>query len=191
MDLLPEGHGFLLVEFGSDDPDTCRERAQQLVARMKKLSKPPASRIYTPEESKHIWQIREAGPRAAAFAPGAPAEWEGWDDAAVAPEKLGAYLRDIRKLMDEYGYRGAFYGHFGHGCIHMRVSFDLQSETGIRNYREFVESRGRSGGQLRRIALRRTRRRPVARRAAAQDVRSRADGRVPRIQVSSGIRRTR
>ena len=138
MDLLPEGHGFLLVEFGSDDPDTCRERAQQLVARMHQLPKPPGARIYTPEESKHIWQIREAGPRAAAFAPGAPAEWEGWDDAAVAPEKLGAYLRDIRKLMDEYGYRGAFYGHFGHGCIHMRVSFDLESENGIRKYSQFV-----------------------------------------------------
>src|SRR6266851_4466383 len=138
MDLLPEGHGYLLVEFGSDDPDTCRQRAEQLVGRMQKLSQPPGSRIYTPEESKHIWQIREAGPRAAAFAPGAPAEWEGWDDAAVAPEKLGAYLRDIRKLMDEYGYRGAFYGHFGHGCIHMRVSFDLESQAGIRNYSQFV-----------------------------------------------------
>jgi len=57
----------------------------------------------------------------------------------VAPEKLGAYLREIRKLMDEYGYHGAFYGHFGHGCIHMRVSFDLQSEGGIRKYAEFVE----------------------------------------------------
>src|SRR6202035_2507907 len=60
-------------------------------------------------------------------------------DAAVAPEKLGGYLRDIRKLLDEYGYTTAFYGHYGHGCIHMRVSFDLESENGIRNYGEFVE----------------------------------------------------
>jgi FAD/FMN-containing dehydrogenase/Fe-S oxidoreductase len=138
MDLLPEGHGFLLVEFGFDDADTCRQLAEQLVARMRRLPKAPGARIYTQEESRHIWQIREAGPRAAAFAPGAPAEWEGWDDAAVAPEKLGAYLRDIRKLMDEYNYRGAFYGHFGHGCIHMRVSFDLESENGVRSYSEFV-----------------------------------------------------
>jgi len=86
-----------------------------------------------------MWQSREAGPRAAAFAPGAPAEWEGWDDAAVAPEKLGGYLRDIRKLMNEYQYRGAFYGHFGHGCVHMRVTFDLESEAGIRQYGEFIE----------------------------------------------------
>jgi FAD/FMN-containing dehydrogenase/Fe-S oxidoreductase len=139
IDLLPEGGGFLLVEFGSDDPAEPDRRAQQLVERLKKVARPPSARIYTKKEARAVWQIREAGPRAAAFAPGAPAEWEGWDDAAVPPEKLGAYLRDIRKLMNEFSYRGAFYGHFGHGCIHMRVSFDLESENGIRKYGEFVE----------------------------------------------------
>jgi FAD/FMN-containing dehydrogenase/Fe-S oxidoreductase len=138
MDLLPDGRGFLLVEFGAEDAEECRQRAEQLVAAMRKLPKAPGARIYNAAESKFIWQIREAGPRASAFAPGVPAEWEGWDDAAVPPEKLGGYLRDIRKLLDEYSYRGSFYGHFGHGCIHMRVSFDLESETGVRNYGEFV-----------------------------------------------------
>jgi len=75
---------------------------------------------------------------AAAFAPGAPAEWEGWDDAAVAPEKLGGYLRDIRKLMNEYGYRGAFYGHFGHWLRPHACQLDLESENGIRKYSEFI-----------------------------------------------------
>jgi FAD/FMN-containing dehydrogenase/Fe-S oxidoreductase len=138
IELIPEGGGFLLVEFGADDPKEAQSVAQQLVERLKRVPNPPTSRVYTTAEAKAVWQIREAGPRAAAFAPGVPAEWEGWDDAAVAPEKLGGYLRDIRKLMNEYNYRGAFYGHFGHGCIHMRVSFDLESEKGIRNYGEFV-----------------------------------------------------
>ena len=77
-----------------------------------------------------MWRIRESGPRAAAAAPGAPLEWEGWDDSAVAPDKLGAYLRDLRVLLDEYHYQTAFYGHFGHGCIHMRVDFDLLHRDG-------------------------------------------------------------
>jgi FAD/FMN-containing dehydrogenase/Fe-S oxidoreductase len=139
LDLLPEGRGFLLVEFGSDDPGQAQDTAQRLIDRLKHVPDPPSSRLYSKSEARAVWQIRESGPRAAAFAPGAPHEWEGWDDAAVAPEKLGAYLRDIRKLMDEYEYRGAFYGHFGHGCVHMRVSFDLVSERGIRNYAEFIE----------------------------------------------------
>ena len=107
--------------------------------RLKQVPDAPETRLYTPAEARYVWQLRESGPRAAAFAPGAAPQWEGWDDAAVAPEKLGSYLRDIRTLMDRYGYQGAFYGHFGHGCIHMRVSFDLESEAGIRKYGEFVE----------------------------------------------------
>jgi FAD/FMN-containing dehydrogenase/ferredoxin len=139
IDLLPDGRGILLVEVGSDDPVQTEATANSLVKRLKSSDTTPVVRICTKTEALHVWHLREAGPRAAAFAPGAVAEWEGWDDAAVAPEKLGGYLRDIRKLMNEYNYRGSFYGHFGHGCIHMRVSFDLQSENGIRKYGEFID----------------------------------------------------
>ena len=139
LDLLPAGRGFLLVEFGADDPNEAQQLAVELVDHLKQVSGAPNARLYSKSEARAVWQIREAGPRAAAFAPGAPAEWEGWDDAAVAPERLGGYLRDIRKLMNEYHYRGAFYGHFGHGCVHMRVSFDLESENGIRKYAEFID----------------------------------------------------
>src|SRR5437016_4100247 len=138
LNLLPEGRGFLLAEFGADDPNEAHHLASQLIDRMQQVTDAPNARLYSRSEARAVWQIRETGPRAAAFAPGAPAEWEGWDDAAVAPEKLGGYLRDIRKLMNEYGYRGAFYGHFGHGFVHMRVSFDLESENGIRKYSEFI-----------------------------------------------------
>jgi len=95
--------------------------------------------LYTPAEARDVWYLRESGPRAAAFAQGAAPQWEGWDDAAVAPEKLGGYLRDIRQLLNEYSYTGTFYGHFGHGCIHMRVTFDFLTEKGIRDYNEFIE----------------------------------------------------
>ena len=139
MDLIPEGRGFLLVEFGADDPQQAQQSAARLAARLNQSSAPPAMRICTSDEARHVWKLRESGPRAAAYAPGAPPEWEGWDDSAVAPEKLGAYLRELRRLLDEYGYRTSFYGHYGHGCIHMRINFDLESEIGIRRYGEFVE----------------------------------------------------
>jgi FAD/FMN-containing dehydrogenase/Fe-S oxidoreductase len=139
LDLLPDGRGFLLVEFGSNDANEANQLALQLVDLLKRRTHSPNIRLYSENEARAVWQIRESGPRAAAFAPGAPLEWEGWDDSAVAPEKLGAYLRDLRKLMNEYNYAGSYYGHFGHGCIHMRVSFDLQTEKGIRNYAEFID----------------------------------------------------
>jgi len=139
LELLPEGRGILLVEFGSDEPHHDETLASELVGRLNRVSGAPTSRIYSKTEARAVWHLRESGPRAAAFAPGAPLDWEGWDDAAVAPEKLGAYLRDLRKLLNDYQYRGTFYGHFGHGCIHMRVNFDLQTDIGIRRYSEFIE----------------------------------------------------
>ena len=139
LDLLPRGGGFLLVEFGTNDAGETEQRAQRMVDALKRGASAPNMRLYSNAEARAVWHVRESGPRAAAFSPGAPMRWEGWDDAAVAPEKLGAYLRDLRNLLDEFGYQAAFYGHFGHGCIHMQVSFDLQSEPGIRKYAEFLD----------------------------------------------------
>ncbi len=139
LDLMPEGRGFLLVEFGADDPNTAGQLARRLMERLKQAPGAPSMRLYTKSEARAVWKIREAGPRAAGGGPGMPPRYEGWDDASVAPEKLGPYLRDLRRLLDEYNYQAAYYGHFGHGCIHMQISFDLQSEQGIRQYAEFID----------------------------------------------------
>ncbi len=139
LELLPEGRGLLLVEFGTDDAAESQELARRMVERVGQLPGAPTARIYSKAEARAVWQLREAGPRASAFYPGAPPQWDGWDDSAVAPEKLGRYLRDLRALMNEFGYVGAFYGHFGHGCVHMRVSFDLLSDSGIRKFLQFME----------------------------------------------------
>jgi Fe-S oxidoreductase/FAD/FMN-containing dehydrogenase len=152
LDLLPPGRGILLVEFGADDPKKAADDAARLVEYLKRSPNAPAARIYSGPESKAVWKLRESGPRAAANIPGAPPRYEGWDDAAVAPEKLGSYLRELRRLLDDYQYNATFYGHFGHGCIHMQVSFDLRSEPGVRKYGEFVSDAAdlvvRHGGSI-------------------------------------------
>ena len=139
LDLIPDGGGYLLVEFGADSASDADAAAQQLVERVKRSRFAPSVRVYTRAEAKTVWRIREGGPRAAISAPGAPPRYEGWDDSAVPPQNLGAYLRDLRALQNEYGYQAVYYGHFGHACIHMQTSFDLQSEAGIRSFGEFVE----------------------------------------------------
>ena len=152
LDLLPPGRGILLAEYGSNDPAESRATAERLVLKLSGLSGAPVTRIYSAAESKAVWKIRESGPRMASAVPGSLPRWEGWDDASVAPERLGPYLRELRSLLDEYGYQAAFYGHFGHGCIHMQVSFDFETEEGIRKYEAFI-NRGadlvvRYGGSL-------------------------------------------
>jgi len=138
LELIPQGNGILLVEFGSHDIQETEHRARQMMEALQRKSGATSMRLYTQAEAKVVWHIREAGPRGAAFTPGAPLVWEGWDDAAVAPEKLGAYLRDLRRLLDEFSYSAGYYGHYGHGCIHMQISFDLVSEPGVRKFTEFI-----------------------------------------------------
>ena len=119
-------------------PKQAADSATRLVEALRRSPGAPTTRIYTGPESKAVWKLRESGPRAAANLPGTPPRYEGWDDAAVAPERLGPYLRELRRLLDDYQYAATFYGHFGHGCIHMQVTFDLQSDAGIRKYGAFV-----------------------------------------------------
>ena len=77
---------------------------------------------------------------ATARVPDMPDTWEGWEDSAVPPERLGDYLRDLSKLYDEFGYSGsALYGHFGQGCVHTRIPFDLVTADGIGTFRRFIE----------------------------------------------------
>src|SRR6185312_7704567 len=86
---------------------------------------------------KKIWKIREAGVGASRV-PGVEDSWPSWEDAAVAPENVGKYLRDFYKLLDKYHYVCTLYGHFGDGCIHARITFNPKTAEGVRNYRGFM-----------------------------------------------------
>ena len=139
LDLLPQGVGFLLVEMGAWTAEEAQAKAEALVRDCKNWPTPPAAHICTPAEAASVWYVRESALGAVVFVPGEPNRWEGWEDAAVPPDKLGDYLRSITKLMAEYGYNSPFYGHYGQGCVHMRINFDFKSEAGLRKFREFLD----------------------------------------------------
>ena len=139
--LLPEGAGWLLVEFGAASVAEAEAQARSLMAALDRSAPRPAMRLFSdPRQAKRIWEIRESSLGATSHVPGEPPRWEGFEDSAVAPERLGVYLRDLRRLMNEFGYGGAFYGHFGHACVHTRMDYDLESAEGIRRFRQFMEA---------------------------------------------------
>jgi FAD/FMN-containing dehydrogenase/Fe-S oxidoreductase len=150
---LPEGKGWLIVEFAGDTPKEAKARATALRDRLAgQRDAPQAALVEDPREQARIWTLREAGLGATAREEGENVTWEGWEDAAVPPDRLDAYLREFRELLQKYGYRGSLYGHFGDGCVHTRISFDLLTAAGIEAYRRFIEEAAelviRHGGSL-------------------------------------------
>ena len=138
--LLPEGGGWLMIEFGASSAAEAESQARGLMQSLARSSNPSDMRLLIDrQQARRVWEVRESSLGATSHVPGEPLNWEGWEDAAVAPEKLGGYLRDLRKMFAEYGYKGSLYGHFGHGCVHTRINFDLQSKEGIAKFRKFME----------------------------------------------------
>ena len=135
--LLPSGSGFLIVELGGATQDEARQRGNELVSCARKLSEcSGVTLLEAPAERDAVWRLRESGLASGAPIPGWPRLWPGMEDCAVPPAKLGQYLRRFDALITRRGLRVPFYyGHFGEGCVHCRVTFDLTSPQGISFFR--------------------------------------------------------
>lgn len=137
--MLPEGGGWLLVEFGGSSQQEANDRARELMDNLHKEDRPPRMRLFEDaDEQQAVWDVREAGLGATARAPGQGTTYPGWEDASVPPAKVGEYLRDFRDLLHRFGYEGALYGHFGDGCVHSRINFTLESEEGVQQWTDFM-----------------------------------------------------
>ena len=145
---LPEGEGWLLVEVGApgEDVTASLERARALCADSAAID----TVVYPPgAQASALWRIRADGAGLGGRTPpdgaggGDQQAWPGFEDAAVPPENLGAYLRDFTALMEEYDIDGLLYGHFGDGCVHVRLAMPLETPEGVAHSRAFLQSAAR------------------------------------------------
>ena len=138
LKLLPDGGGWLVIEFGGQTREEADHQARQLIGAIERQPNPPSVKLYEdPREEAKLWEVRDSGLGASARVPGQPDTWEGWEDAAVPTAALGAYLRDFRALLNRYGYRCTLYGHFGQGVVHTRIDFGLKTSDGLEAYEHF------------------------------------------------------
>ncbi|MCF3125406.1 FAD-binding oxidoreductase [Streptomyces arenae] len=133
---LPEGGAWLFVETGGDSPAEARGRAESIV---RAADVTDALVVDDPAGQRALWRIREDASGTATRMPDGSEAWPGWEDCAVPPARLGDYLKDFRALLSDHGLRGTPYGHFGDGCIHVRIDFDLLSREGVARFRRFSE----------------------------------------------------
>ncbi|MBX6393715.1 MAG: FAD-binding oxidoreductase, partial [Burkholderiales bacterium] len=139
--LLPAGQAWLMVEFGADSREAAAERARAAMAELAAEGfEASMVLLEDPALQARVWTIREVGASATSMSldPDEPDPVVGWEDAAVDPHRLGDYLREFQRLIDRYGYKTSLYGHFGDGCIHARITFNLRSEEGLRQWRAFL-----------------------------------------------------
>ncbi|MCL6091333.1 MAG: FAD-binding oxidoreductase [Actinobacteria bacterium] len=134
--LLPEGDGWLLAELGGESEDEARAAARALVAGLPKgvIWKD----VISAGDQRALWAVRESALGATAMRVDGKHNYEGWEDAAVPPQRLAEYLRGVSALWAEHGYSGAWYGHFGQGCVHTRNNFDFRTREGLAQYRRYV-----------------------------------------------------
>ncbi|MGW6575883.1 FAD-binding and (Fe-S)-binding domain-containing protein [Streptomyces sp. NPDC054945] len=125
---LPRGGAWLFVEMPDEGAARALLRAADAVDRLL---------VTDPAAQRALWRIREDAAGTATRMPDGSMAWPGWEDCAVPPARLGAYLREFRALLAAHGLRGSPYGHFGEGCVHVRIDFDLVSAPGIARFREF------------------------------------------------------
>ncbi|THG31570.1 FAD-binding and (Fe-S)-binding domain-containing protein [Naasia lichenicola] len=123
--VLPPGGGWLMIEIGGETPAEAIRAAELLAADAATRS---VRIVPAGPEAAAIWRMRADGAGLAGRTAGGRQAWPGWEDAAVPPASLGVYLREFDALMDEFGVEGLAYGHFGDGCVHVRIDLPLERD---------------------------------------------------------------
>ncbi|HEY6485168.1 MAG TPA: FAD-linked oxidase C-terminal domain-containing protein [Candidatus Cybelea sp.] len=140
--LLPgvaEAKGWLICEFGRiGDMEGALAAARACEADLRSAGALDSNVITDAHDQKVLWEFRDAALPATSKVPGLPDLYPGWEDSAVPPAAVGRYLRDLRTLFEKYGYLGSLYGHFGQGCIHVNITFDLHTEAGVEAWKAFL-----------------------------------------------------
>ncbi|GAA3678406.1 FAD-binding and (Fe-S)-binding domain-containing protein [Arthrobacter ginkgonis] len=135
---LPNGKAWLYVDLDGEDPDQVRAQADALLGRLRAAGRLMDGRaVPDPAERASLWRVREDGAGLSSRLHTGGESWPGWEDSAVAPDRLADYLADFRLLLERHGLQGVMYGHFGAGCMHIRITYDLRSEAGRAVFRAF------------------------------------------------------
>lgn len=139
VEALPDGEAYVIIEFSADEIAEARAACARLAEDLMARGRARDYLIETdPVRRAKLWRVREDGAGLSSRRLDGTQTWPGWEDSAVAPERLADYIQDLRALIADSGFTGSMYGHFGAGCVHVRIDFDLRSASGRERFTAFV-----------------------------------------------------
>jgi len=133
---LPRGRAWLFVELAGETHAEVDGAARRLVESVDALDSRTVSKV---AEASALWRIRADGAGLSGRSADNRPAHAGWEDAAVPPAHLGTYLREFDALLEAHGLSGFPFGHFGDGCLHVRLDFPLDLPDGAERFHAFLD----------------------------------------------------
>ncbi|MEV1294852.1 FAD-linked oxidase C-terminal domain-containing protein [Pseudonocardia sp. NPDC049635] len=148
VDALPDGQAWLFAELGRTAEEVAGSADRLAAVAGHRAGFTGTEIVQDPARARTFWRIREDGAGLATRLPDGSEAWPGVEDVAVPPIALGSYLRGFTELLDRHGLHGVIYGHFGEGCLHVRIDFDFTTEEGTATFRAFMVEVAEHHGSL-------------------------------------------
>ncbi|MEP7191089.1 MAG: FAD-linked oxidase C-terminal domain-containing protein, partial [Roseiflexaceae bacterium] len=137
-----QGHprAVLQVEFFGDTQDEVIAKLDHLEQYLRAHTRCQAiTRALTAAEKSAILQVRKASmPLLQSMSPDRKPE-TFVEDSAVAPERLGEYIRQFRTIVHAHDVQVSFYGHASVGLMHARPLINLKDPADVVKMRSIAE----------------------------------------------------
>jgi FAD/FMN-containing dehydrogenase/Fe-S oxidoreductase len=133
-----EPGAILVVEFSGNDARSLSEKA----ASLEKIRswESPVIIAENASQQKQIWAVRKVGLGILMSRPGEKKPISFIEDMAVPVERLGEFVRELERILDQHGTQGDFYGHASAGCLHVRPLLNIRTTSGRANLRTIAEA---------------------------------------------------
>ena len=92
------------------------------------------------DEQARVWNIRKVGLGLLDSRPQSARPVAFIEDCAIPVQKLGAFVREVEKILAAHGTEGGIYAHASAGCLHIRPILDLKTATGVISLRSISEA---------------------------------------------------
>lgn len=126
----------VVIEIAEDTPAELETKTTAIIDSLKSRSLCYDFTIVEKEDIPKVWNLRKAALGLLSGMPGSRKPVAVIEDTAVAPSRLGAFVKDIKQMLSNLELNCVFYGHISTGELHLRPILNLKEEKDRHLFRE-------------------------------------------------------